>query len=131
MAERLSKYDTSESPDTRTASDIELTHRPYGRMLGPSSTAAKFNEGWKAPAREDRKMHKAKYGNEGWNKEEAKTVLLKDILKDAVSVDDVQIEIDSRLAMQKTKRESLFPKSEAPAMLPQLANNNPMKKGEL
>ena len=74
-------------------------------MLGPSSTAAKFNEGWGSEKK------------------------LKPI-KDAVSVEDVEIEIDSKLA-QKTKRESLFPKSEVPAQLPQLANNNPIKKNEL
>ena len=93
MAESLAKYDTSESPDTRTASEIELTHRPFSRMLGPSSTAAKFNEGW------------------------GKEKTLKPI-KDAVSVDDVQIELDSKQVSQKAKRESLFPKSEAPAQLP-------------
>ena len=75
-----------EKDEAEPREQIKLSHHPYARMLGPSSTCPdiKFNVEIEPPPRS--------------------------VPSDQISLDDVQLEIDSKLPAKKTEKEPLFPK---------------------
>ena len=75
-----------EKDEAEPREQIKLSHHPYARMLGPSSTgpASKFDKEIEPQPRS--------------------------VPSDQISLDDVQLEIDSKLPAKKTEKEPLFPK---------------------